>query len=284
MGRERLARSAVTAALRLRSDLGCPLDIPICPLDFAEALKINVHFRAIPSLEGMYSPNGPVIVIGSMRPAGRRAFTCAHELGHHALGHGLSVDELVEDQDTNPKTDNEYAADRFAAALLMPKLAVTKAFTSRGWSISTCTTEQAYVIAGFFGVGYTALVGYLDHSLHVIRTGASRRLGQVRLSAIRKRILGFEPAHNLIVVDAHWGERPVDLQVGDVLLLPKGSRVEGSALRVGGLVRDQVLVNGVAPGSAEVTANGRIVSARVGRPAFEGLAVYRHLEDDDDDA
>lgn len=90
MGREHLVRQAVTAALRVRSDLGIALDVPVCPFDVAEALELDVHLRAIPSLEGMYSPNGPHIVIGSTRPAGRRAFTCAHELGHRMLGHGLS--------------------------------------------------------------------------------------------------------------------------------------------------------------------------------------------------
>jgi Zn-dependent peptidase ImmA (M78 family) len=283
MGREHLARQAVTAALRVRSDLRIALDVPVCPFDVAEALKIDVHLRAIPSLEGMYSPNGPHIVVGSMRPAGRRAFTCAHELGHHTLGHGLSVDELVENADASPKTDSEYAADRFAAALLMPKLAVMRAFATRGWSMQECTPEQAYVIAGFFGVGYTALAGYMAHTLHTFPGGTSDRLSRVRLGAIRKQMLGFEPSHGLLVVDDAWGERAVDLQIGDLLLVPRGSHADGAPLRMQGAVEDRILVRGMAPGKATVMVGSRVLAARVARPAFEGLAVYRHLEDADED-
>jgi Zn-dependent peptidase ImmA (M78 family) len=283
MGREHLARAAVTAALRLRSDLAIPIAAPVCPFDIAEALKITVHFQAIPSLEGIYTPDGPRIVIGSLRPAGRRAFTCGHELGHHTLGHGLSVDELVDDEDAKPKADNEYAADRFASALLMPKLAVTNAFSSRGWSITSCTAEQAYVIAGAFGVGYTTLVGYMAHTLRVITTGTRDGLTRIRPNSIRKQILGFDPPHGLIVIDAGWGERPIDLQVGDMALLPKGTRIEGGPLDVKGATARGVLAHAIVPGTAVVTLDARTITARVARPAFEGLAIYRHLEDADDD-
>ena len=57
--------------------------------------------------------------------------------------------ELVHEHGLN---DTEYAADRFAAALLMPKLAVLHAFAVRRWDIPTCEPEQVLTISGVLGV------------------------------------------------------------------------------------------------------------------------------------
>jgi Zn-dependent peptidase ImmA (M78 family) len=71
----------------------------------AEQEGVEVRFSALPSAEGIYSPGKPVIVVSSLRPAGRQAYTGAHELGHHIYGHGEQFDELVEDRGKSRRWD-----------------------------------------------------------------------------------------------------------------------------------------------------------------------------------
>src|SRR5688572_29385289 len=95
--RERIAMQAVHSALRLRARLGRSLDGAVCPYDLAIEMGISLRFVAVPSLEGMYQTGSrPLVILNSLRPAGRRAFNCAHELGHHAFSHGDCIDELLD--------------------------------------------------------------------------------------------------------------------------------------------------------------------------------------------
>ena len=81
-----------------------------------------------------YKSPEPHIILSSLRPAGRRAFTCAHELAHHFRGDSVHVDELVEQWKRPRRFDpKEFAADCFAGALLMPKMAVERAFALHEW-------------------------------------------------------------------------------------------------------------------------------------------------------
>lgn len=279
--RDGLARVAVTEALRLRSRHGRAGDHPICPIDLALDEGVEVRFASIPSLEGMYTPEGRAIVVGSLRPRGRRAFTCAHELGHDAFGHGLRIDELLDDNTaTNRKDDTEFVADRFAAALLMPKLAVLQAFVIRGWQIGSCTPAQAFSIAGLLGVGYTTLIGYLAGTLAVIDQAKATRLRKVAPKTIRAELVGADVPGGLVVVDEFWRGRPVDVEVGDLVVVPDGASVSGEALE---LVRE-CLFKATAPGTARVACGSLDVVVRVMRLNYTGLAVYRHLQEVDDDA
>ena len=91
-----MAQGAFAAALRMRKNAGYRLDEAICVYDLAETLGIEVRFADIPSMEGMlYCNPDPAIIVSSLRPSGRRAFTCAHELGHFQAGDGTTVDDLV---------------------------------------------------------------------------------------------------------------------------------------------------------------------------------------------
>ena len=98
--RRAIARTAMAAALRTRLFVGYRLDHAVCVYDLAEKLGVEVRFLDLPSMEGMYSSaSGPTIIVSSLRPPGRRAFTCAHELGHHNRSDGVEIDELVEQWD-----------------------------------------------------------------------------------------------------------------------------------------------------------------------------------------
>jgi len=281
--RDGLARRAVTEALRLRSRHGRACDQPVSPIDLALDEGVDVRLEAVGSLEGMYTPDGPAIIVGSLRPRGRRAFTCAHELGHHVFGHGLRIDELLDNNAataaTASKDDPEFVADRFAAALLMPKLAVLHAFVLRRWQVATCSAEQAFTIAGVLGVGYTTLVGYLAGTLGVIEPATAERLCKVTPKTIRASLTGADTPGGLVVVDELWNGRPVDAEVGDFVVVPAGATASPGVLERAG----DRLLRATAPGITRLCRGDWGVAVRVMRANYTGLAAYRHLEEIDDD-
>ena len=117
-----MAQGAFAAALRTRKNAGYKLDEAICVYDLAETLGIEVRFADIPSMEGMlYCNPDPAIIVSSLRPSGRRAFTCAHELGHFQAGDGTTVDELVGGSDKAASDATKFMADCFAGSLVMSK-------------------------------------------------------------------------------------------------------------------------------------------------------------------
>ena len=255
--RERLAQEAVKAAMRLRAKHGRSLDHPLCVVDLALDMGIEVRFEPAPSLEGLYSPAEPSIVLGSLRSEGRRNYTCGHELGHHLFGHGLRVDELIEQRDDDtPQSDEEYIADRFAAALLMPKLAVEGALAARGWNPEGCTPRDVFALAGTFGVGYATLVGQLHSTLRLLSAERAQLLRKRSPKSIRAEILGTSASTGLVIADRHWTERPIDLQVADVVLLPRGCVVDGAPLVLDDERRG--LWRAVAQGSCKVRSNDSV--------------------------
>ena len=153
--RRRLALRAASAALRLRQKARIAPERPCNVFDLALEIGIEVRLAALTSAEEIYSPGKPVIVVSSLRPPGRQAFTCAHEIGHNVYGHGEQFVELVEERGTNRNHDpREFEADCFASSLLMPKTALPKGLAARGWSPQSLSPEQVYRLASWLGVGY----------------------------------------------------------------------------------------------------------------------------------
>ena len=85
MTRQEIARTALRAAIELRRKAKVPLEDPICVYDFAETLEVEVRFVGGSSFAGMFAKGMNAVFVPSERPAGRRAFTCAHELAPGAL-------------------------------------------------------------------------------------------------------------------------------------------------------------------------------------------------------
>ncbi|MDE2824070.1 MAG: ImmA/IrrE family metallo-endopeptidase [Chloroflexota bacterium] len=283
--RRAIARQAMAAALRTRLALGFGLDHAVCVYDLAEKLGVEVRFLDLPSVEGMYaSASDPTIIISSLRPPGRRAFTCAHELGHHNGGHGVQIDELVEQWDKSHFDPKEFAADCFAGALLMPKLAVSKAFAVRGWSIEGCTPEQIYMISGYFGVGYATLVQHLRSALQVIPGTKANALLKVSPRKAQSLLLGWQIPDTIKVVDAHWTGRAVDVELGDLIFVRGGAQSEGACIEPSSDVDHGRLFRAARPGIGRLEAGITwSVFVRVSRRDYVGRALYRHWEEVEDD-
>ena len=283
--RRAIARQAITAALRTRLSVGYRLDHAVCVYDLAEKLGLEVRFLDLPSMEGMYtSACGPTIIISSLRPPGRRAFTCAHELGHHNKGDGVQIDEFVE-QWYKPRFDpKEFAADCFAGALLMPKMAVSKAFAVRGWSMEKCTPEQIYMVSGYFGVGYATLVQHLRSALQVLPDTRASALLKVSPPKAQSLFLGWQTPDTVKVVDSHWTGRAIDVELGDLIFVRGGAQSEGVCIEPSSDVEHGRLFRAARPGIGRLEA-GTAWSAfvRVSRRDYVGRALYRHWEEAGDE-
>lgn len=279
--KKNLARNAVMKALQVRKDNNIELNEALCIYDLAEEMKVKVQFASVPSLEGMYvNDQQPRIILSSLRPVGRMAFTCAHELGHHYFGHGTHVDELKEEQAGKIFSSEEYEADCFASILLMPKIAVLNAFSRRGWEATKCIPEQFYTISCWFGVGYTTLAKHMSYTLDVLPRSNMNKLCKISPKKIKAHFLGQELKENLIIVDEKWTGRAIDIQVGDLILSTGPVQNEGDSIE-NCPISGKDIFKAARPGLSRLyTNNGQWASyVRVSRKEYVGHCQYRHLED-----
>src|SRR5437867_12075326 len=89
-------------ALDERASLGIRRDRPCDVFEVAAQSVDLLHFKPLQRGDGAYLAGGEevAIMISSLRPIGRQRYTVAHELAHHLLGHGTTVDgELGEASD-----------------------------------------------------------------------------------------------------------------------------------------------------------------------------------------
>lgn len=282
MTRREVATRAIREALLLRAHDGVVAIEAVCPYDLAERLGIDVRFLDLPSLEGMYvAGEESTIFIGALRPPGRQAFTCAHELGHHALRHGTRVDELVGDRHTPSQDLDEYAADCFAAFLLMPRPAVLAALRCSTADPAVLSPEEIYVAANWLGVGYSALVTHLRSSLHILGGAEADTLNRAHLSVVRAALAGPTVTEGLVVAEESWTGRPIDLLTNEVLAAPRSAQCEERCLTKGGTFGARALFYPVRPGIDRLhdESSGWAAYVRVGRSGYVGRAIYRHLED-----
>lgn len=288
--RRALANQAMQAAIDTRAKAKLNQVSPICVYGLCEMLGVTVRFNNI-NMEGMYQRGTPPrIHLSACRPLGRRAFNCAHELGHHVFGHGSSIDELREDAKVQPWDDpKEFLADTFAGFTLMPIIGLRRAFSIRGWKPETATPAQIFTIACEFGVGYATLLTHLAYGVNMLSRGHATALQRATPKSLRMDILGALTPHPLIVVDRHRNAPTLDVEVKTHLLLPPGTEAAGNALAYERDVSAGRLFRVVKPGIAQATAEDWAVFVRAApineeeRHGYVGLAKYRHLEEDPDE-
>lgn len=285
-----LATQAMQAAAATRAKAKLDQASPICVYGLCETLGIPVRFNNI-NMEGMYQRGlPPRIHLSARRPLPRRAYNCAHELGHHILGHGSSIDELREDAKAHPwENPKEFLADTFAGFILMPIIGLRRAFSVRHLTPEMATPAEIFTIACEFGVGYATLLTHLSAGVNMLSRGRAAALQRVTPKALRMDILGALTPEPLIVADRHRAAPTLDAEVKMLLLLPPGTEVEGGGLA---LERDLAfgrLLRAVKPGIFRASAGDWAVFVRVApvqknEPyGYVGLAQYRHLEEDPDD-
>ena len=281
--RKDIARHAFAEALRMRRAAGQGMYGAICIYDLAERLGVEVRFTDIPSMEGMYLGGvSPTIILSSLRPPGRRAFTCAHELGHHNNGDGTVIDHLVERENLPTFEVQEFRADCFAGALLMPKTAVEKAFALRGCTIMDCTPGQVYIVSNYFGVGYETLVQHMHRSLHLLPEDRAATLNRVRPRRAQAMALGWETLEPICIVDSHWTQRSIDVETGDLIFVYGAPILDGGCLERVQITRLGSLFRAKRPGIGKIEDSvGLSAFVRVSKRGFVGRSLFRHLEEVD---
>jgi hypothetical protein len=262
------------------------LEDAVSPISSAESLDIEVRFVDVPSMEGIYlAGSNPTILLSSLRPSGRRYFTCAHELGHHIFGHGGQFDEMRDERTARRAIDpKEFSADCFAAYFLMPKATVDSGMARRGFRYATMTPLEALTMAGWLGVGYQSFVNQLEYGLGVIDDHRGNTLRKATPRDIRAAIIGERTTANLYVVDQSWRGRAVDCEVDDYLVLPVGTLYEGHPTKTSGNVTKGLLIQVKHPGIGRVSSGRPLWSAfiRVSRRRYVGRSRYRFDEEVDE--
>jgi Zn-dependent peptidase ImmA (M78 family) len=278
-----LATEAMAKALRLRKRIGVALNESVSAFDAASVIGIDVRFVDIPSMEGMYvAGNSPTIMLSSLRPQGRRNFTCAHEIGHHEYGHGEQFDELVIDK-SNARNDDpcEFSADCFAGYFLMPKATIENGLVRRGFSYSDLTPIQTYMMASWLGVGYSTLINHLRFSLGTMTRYKADSLQQHVPRDIRHEILGQQTTSNLHIADTNWVGRAIDCEKNDYLIVPPGTTLEGDHCIALDLLKNGLLLQATTPGISRVTNlnSGWASFVRVAPSNYTGRSCYRFEEE-----
>ena len=250
--------------------------------DLAERLGVEVRFVDIPSMEGMYlhSEDTPTILVSSLRPPGRRVFTCAHELGHYSNGDGTRVDELVEKRKHSSLDYVEFAADCFAGILLMPKVAVERAFALRNWNPRTCNPGQVYVVSNYFGVGYSTLIHHLRGGLNLLSSSHANSLLKVKPKTAQEQAVGWPCQGTIRVIDQYWAGCALDVEVDDLVHVHGSPKFHGACLEFLSDVADGYLFVARQPGIGSIESGPQqSIYARVSRRQFVGRSAFRHLEE-----
>jgi Zn-dependent peptidase ImmA (M78 family) len=280
--RKTLARQGIQAASDLRSRLDFDPFGPVDPHRAAQLLGVKVVYLRT-SMEGFYCKmRPPKILLSSVRPVPRRAFTCAHELGHHIFGHGSTVDQLQEDGRADSDKPEEILANAFAAFFLMPSVGLRGAFARRGWACDSATPLQVYTVACQFGVGYRTLVSHLSYALRDITVAHRKELERWTPQRIRRELLD-EEYDSFVVVDRENEAAFIDVEIGAAVILPLKCEVDGPALRHVRSLDTAELFVATRRGRATVTGTHASFEVRVMPKEYEGAAINRFLEDPDED-
>jgi len=285
--RTALVMQGMQAAIAARTRAGVDQTSPTCIYGLCDAHNVTVRFNDIGSMEGMYdrSPK-PRIHLSALRPLARRAFTCAHELGHHVFGHGSTVDELRDDQSNNSaRQPNEILADAFASFVLMPTLGLKEAFSKRGLDPNRATAIDMYAIACNFGVGQATLVNHLAYGIGMISQAQRDRLGRITPKMIRTELIGEVVPEPLILADQHWSSQTLDIEQGALLLLPPTVVVDAAMLTPERELASGRLFRAAKCGITRVVNPGTpwATYVRIAKCRYVGLARFRHLEENEDE-
>lgn len=101
--------------------------LPVSPAEIAR--RMGVRVEASPDMgevSGQFSltSDGPLIRYNCNEPYVRQRFTIAHEIGHYILQHGPAFRDPAKNFSEFSHDQKEVSANRFAAEILMPDVAV----------------------------------------------------------------------------------------------------------------------------------------------------------------
>jgi len=195
---------ATKAAARLHDDFGLRAAVESSGGDVDVfgtllRLKTTLIFKPLDGLLGACL-RGPSIgvIISTRRPLRIQRFTGAHELGHVALGHEVSLDgeEILSRAPGGGYDLREVAADAFAAEFLVPKWLLQMHARRQGWDrASMSEATVVYQLALRVGASYDATCRALERD-KIIDSATRERLLAVPPKRIKQELVGGHEVDN----------------------------------------------------------------------------------------
>ncbi|WP_328842856.1 ImmA/IrrE family metallo-endopeptidase [Streptomyces sp. NBC_00258] len=156
---------AMIAAAQAHKELGPPADGYVDVFGALRQAGVEVVGRRLGALLGLYVDRfagGPACLVNTGLEEVSMRHTAAHELGHHRLGHGTSIDH--EEQSSGRWGEgwpqHEREAEAFASWFLMP-LSAARAALSRCGLRRPGSPLDAYRMARWLGTPYATTVRHL---------------------------------------------------------------------------------------------------------------------------
>lgn len=162
----------------------------------ASASEVVVMYRKLELLLGGFLREDgiPGIIVNWDRPRGLVHMTCAHELGHFALGHESTSDMTV-DISMNAALI-ERTANQFAYALLAPSWLVAHTMRRQHWSRASLSNPSiVYQMSLRLGLSYKAMVWSLNRLGHLSLSDALAISG-VQPITLKRDIFGGTTPNN----------------------------------------------------------------------------------------
>lgn len=231
---------------------------------------IALMFREMPGHFGTYiSPatHGPGILINSSLSMPTVRHTAAHELGHHQLRHGDTVDlslDLWESQAPGVWTGTEMSAEAFAAWFLMPRPAVLRGLRLLGKD-KPQSAQDAYRLATLLGASFRGVCRHLVNLELVGATTASiwARAGRARVRASLAGPYAQVSNGEVHVLDTGMRDATVHVAPGDLLIATPTVHSELRAFPRDVVGLAQVELDDAVEGQLDLLAEARITCWRV---------------------
>ncbi|NKY59397.1 protease inhibitor I42 family protein [Nocardia flavorosea] len=136
-----------------------PMDRPVDVFALTQHLGVWLATQPLDNTYGFYLNDNDAagIVLNSRHPEVLQRYTCAHELGHHLLGHGSHTDDKVTVEASADVALREQQAQAFAAALLMPGPLVNHTLRRLHTSAEPAAGD-IYLASRDLAVSYSAMV------------------------------------------------------------------------------------------------------------------------------
>jgi hypothetical protein len=210
-------------------------------------------------------------------------FSCAHEVGHQQFNHGTKADHYIEEGEARSGfVAEEYIANAFAGHLLMPRAAVLDAFGRRGWNAEAPTPHQAFTVANELGVGYVTLVRHMNVVMEILALNQCDAIAKIPAKTIKSELAGRVWAGPLTIADSAWRHSPIDVEIGEVVVLPAGSGDACNLLALEDEQMDRSVYTVARSGSERLDLGGGPLAIRASRKHYVGPLKNRYLEDPDE--
>ncbi|WP_127476130.1 ImmA/IrrE family metallo-endopeptidase [Microbacterium sulfonylureivorans] len=168
-------------AARLHARLGTDMSIPIDVFEVVRELGVWLSARDLSStLFGFYLSDGGTfgICLNDRHPEPLQRLTCAHELGHHMLGHQSALDLERHISGGGDTSLAEVEAQAFASAFLMPPGLVNRKMRTLDLNGRSGLTDlDLYRLARTMDTSFSATVWRLV-DLEILTPAAAKELAR----------------------------------------------------------------------------------------------------------